>query len=210
VIPWAPDLIEAYVIVGRTRDGLGSLETLEGQAARTGGTWAAATAARCRGLLASDDAYEAAFERSLALLEHAPMPFERARTLLCHGERLRRARRPQEARHRLRQALATFDELGAGLWSARARAELEAAGGRPRRPPTPRTGSLTPQELQVALCVARGATTREAARALFISPKTVEFHLGNAYGKLGVRNRAELAVRLATQDRAGGGSAGAT
>jgi DNA-binding CsgD family transcriptional regulator len=127
------------------------------------------------------------------------MPFEQARTELCWGERLRRDRRRAEACTQLRSALATFEQLGATPWAERARAELRAAGARPRRRADwSAARELTAQELQVALTIAQGLTNPEAAVALFLSRKTIEFHLGNVYRKLGLRSRTELTRRLAT------------
>jgi DNA-binding NarL/FixJ family response regulator len=98
----------------------------------------------------------------------------------------------------LRSALATFERLGADPWSERARLELEATGERiPLDQPT-----LTTQERRVAEAVAAGATNREAAAALFLSPRTVEYHLRKVYRKLGVRSRTELAVTLADRTSA--------
>jgi len=124
------------------------------------------------------------------------MPFERARTELCLGERLRRARRRAEAREPLRSALEAFERLGAAPWSERARVELSASGETARRRDPYAAEQLTPQELQVALVVGRGATNKEAGAALFLSPKTIETHLGHVYRKLNVRSRTELAHLL--------------
>ena len=99
----------------------------------------------------------------------------------------------REARERLRSALERFEALGAEPWAARARAELRAAGGAVGAARQPATRELTPQELEVALAVARGATNREVAAALFVSPKTIEVHLSRIFRKLGVRSRTELA-----------------
>ena len=128
------------------------------------------------------------------------MPFERARTQLAHGGRLRRARRRADARAPLRAALATFESLGAQPWAERARSELSAAGGRVRAPVATLTAALTPQELQVALLVADGATNRDAATRLFLSAKTIEAHLSSVYRKLGLRSRAQLAALVARGD----------
>ncbi|MGB0096925.1 MAG: LuxR C-terminal-related transcriptional regulator, partial [Solirubrobacteraceae bacterium] len=92
-------------------------------------------------------------------------------------------------------ALTGFDRLGARPWAERARSELRASGQRIRRGSPHATERLTPQELQVALTIARGLTNREAAARLFLSPKTIEFHLRNIYRKLGIRSRTEL-VRI--------------
>jgi DNA-binding CsgD family transcriptional regulator len=192
-----PDLVETLIRRGEV-DGAGDLlEDLEEQARDTKASWPAAAAARCRGLLAPDDAFEDHFAAALELHARTPTPFERARTELCLGERRRRARRPHEAREPLASALATFDAMRAAPWAERTRRELRAAGGRPGPAPLTATGDLTPQELQIALIVAGGSTNREAAAALLISPKTVGSHLARVYEKLGVRTRAELAARMA-------------
>ena len=191
-----PDLIEAYVHTGRLEEARAALDIFQRQANAFVGTWAVAAAYRCRGLL--DDDFEAAFRRSIEMHERAGMPFERARSELCYGERLRRARQRAEARVQLHRALDTFENLGAGPWAERARNELRASGETVQRKPAG-TSELTLQELQVALRVAQGATNREAAAALFLSPKTVEAHLSRIYSKLGVRSRTELAHRLAAE-----------
>jgi DNA-binding CsgD family transcriptional regulator len=153
---------------------------------------ASAAAARCEGILASSDGWQDAFERALALHDGMLTPFERARTELCYGERLRRERQRAEAREHLRAALEVFDELGAIPWVERARSELRASGERARRRSAP-FDTLTPQELAVSRLVSAGMKNREAAATLFVSEKTVEFHLANVYRKLGVRSRLELA-----------------
>jgi DNA-binding CsgD family transcriptional regulator len=196
--PFLADLIEVRIRlgdVGRAADGL---PRLEAQAARAGVAWPAAAAARCRGLMAPDGESEDHFARALDLHQRTPTPFERGRTLLCLGERRRRGRRVREARESLEQALEIFESLGAAPWAEWARRELRAAGAAVREPRPAALEALTPQELQVALAVAEGATNKEAATALLISPKTVEYHLGHVYSKLGVRTRAELARRVAS------------
>ena len=122
------------------------------------------------------------------------MPFERARTLLTFGRRLHRARRRAEARDRLREALAGFERVGAAAWAAQAQAELRAAGARRRRA---HDDSLTEQERRVCAAVARGVSNREIATELFVTNKTVEFHLRQIYRKLGVSSRAQLVATLA-------------
>jgi DNA-binding CsgD family transcriptional regulator len=193
VIQWAPDLIETYVRVGRSPEAKLALEQFEALARKTQRTWALAAAARCRGLLASDDGFEVEFRRALELHAATRTPFEHARTELCLGERLRRAKRRAEAREPLRAALKAFDRLGAAPWSERARTELAATGETASRRDPYAAERLTPQELQVALVVARGATNKEAGAALFLSPKTIETHLGRVYRKLNIRSRTELA-----------------
>jgi DNA-binding CsgD family transcriptional regulator len=191
----APDYVEACIRSGAVGEAERALAVLEGQAVHTGLRWPAATAARCRGLLADEGDYEGEFETALDL--HADdMAFERVRTLLCLGMRRRRSRRRADARAALHEALAFFASAGAEPWAEQARAELRAAGDVSEPSGDHSLRSLTPQELQVALVVATGATNKEAAASLFLSPKTVEFHLGNAYRKLGLRSRAELVRRV--------------
>jgi len=203
VLQLAPDLVEAYVRAGRLEEASAALEDLEEQASVSGLSWALATAARGRGLLSDDDEFEAHFDEALDAHDRLPMPFERARTELCYGERLRRATRRAPARERLAAALGTFERLGADPWARRARAELRANGDRVERPSAESAEELTPQELQVARAVSEGATNREAAAALFLSPKTIEAHLGRVYRKLGIRSRTELALLFTEQERPG-------
>ena len=195
VVLWPPDLIEAYARLGRVREATRVLERFAEEAAATSRVWALAAGARCRGLL--DDDFEAAFAEALGWHERIEMPFERARTELCLGERRRRAGRRADARSPLRSALRTFERLGSTPWSERARSELRATGERVRRRGPAVTDQLTPHELRVALVVARGATNREAAAELFVSPKTVDFHLRHVYRKLGISSRVELVRVLA-------------
>jgi DNA-binding NarL/FixJ family response regulator len=107
-----------------------------------------------------------------------------------------------EARQVLREALNTFERLGAEPWAMRAHNELAATGEKSRKRDVTVTRQLTPQELQIALAVAQGATNREAAAQLFLSPKTVESHLSSAYRKLGARSRTEL-VRIFASETSG-------
>lgn len=102
-----------------------------------------------------------------------------------------------DARAQLRRALEDFSELGATLWRDHAATELSATGEHVRASSGSAVSDLTPQELQVSVLLAEGRTTREAAAALFLSPKTVEYHLRKVYTKLGIGSRAELADVLA-------------
>jgi DNA-binding CsgD family transcriptional regulator len=198
VVQWGPDLIEAYLRAGREDDARELLATFTERSQRTNRNWGLATAARCRGLLPESDPDEH-FSLAIDLHARTPTPFERARTELCLGERLRRSRRRADARVPLRAALETFERLGATPWAERARTELAATGQTVDRAAASASGQLTPQELQVALVVAQGATNREAGGALFLSPKTVETHLSRVYRKLSVRSRTELAALLARE-----------
>jgi DNA-binding CsgD family transcriptional regulator len=194
-----PDLLEAYVRAGRRDDAERVLARFTAEGERTGTLWVRATLARCRGLLAPDGEMRACFEEALALHGQLPMPFERARTLLVLGERLRRARQRAEARVPLQEALEAFERLGARPWAERARTELTATGQAGGRRSEAAAEQLTPHELQIAVLVAQGMTNREAAAALFLSPKTIEYHLGQIYRKLDVRGRSQLARLMAME-----------
>ena len=174
------------------------LDELARQADRPHHTWAQAIVERIRGLMAPDDEVDEHFARALEFHGKTRQPFETARTQLLHGERLRRAKRRADARTPLGHALAVFERLGAEPWAERARAELRATGGPTgSAAPAIATDELTAQELQIALQVAQGRTNREVAAALFLSAKTIEYHLGSIYRKLGIRRRGELAGVLA-------------
>ena len=158
-----------------------------------------ATAARARALLAPDEALDEAFEEALSLHEESDDLWSLARTRLAFGERLRRAGHRREAREQLRTALSAFEAQGADAWAERARAELRASGETLRRRRSWEQEELTPQELQISLHVAQGMTNREVGAALFLSHKTIEFHLGRVYRKLGMHSRAELISRFARE-----------
>src|ERR1700733_3329258 len=132
-------------------------------------------------------------------------PFERARTELAFGESLRRAQRRTEARTQLRDALATFEGLNTPLWADRARAELEATGITARKRDPSTLDDLTPQELRIAKLVAAGASNRDVAAQVFLTPQTVEYHLRKVFLKLGVSSRVELARRPLEAARAAAG-----
>lgn len=192
---WIPDLVEAYVAAGQLDRAVELAGEYDDAATHAGTDLALALAARCRGLV--DDDFDPAFARALDHHPAADAPFDEARTLLCFGARLHRARRRAQARDVLRDARERFALLGATPWTARADAELAAAGGINRPAITDDPDALTAQELRIARAVARGATNREVAAELFVSPKTIEFHLGRVYRKLGIRSRVELAALAA-------------
>ncbi|WP_198679434.1 helix-turn-helix transcriptional regulator [Thermomonospora amylolytica] len=188
-----PDLVEAAVRLGRTGPAREITAWYADWAEHTGRPWALAVASRCRALTGQDVGRH--YARAVELhREPGGRPFEQARTELLYGEWLRRARRPSEARTHLRAALETFERLPARPWAERARTELRAAGETTTgRAPDDLTARLTPQELQVARLAAAGLSNREIGAQLFLSPRTVGYHLSNAYPKLGVTSRAALA-----------------
>jgi DNA-binding CsgD family transcriptional regulator len=189
------DDVEALVGLGRIEEAERRLALVEAHATRLGREFARASSTRCRGLVEmahgqTDDAVTS-FERSLGQQERAGRGgFQRARTLLALGGALRRRKRKREAREALEEAARTFDELGAAIWAERAREEAGRIGGRATS-----GDELTPTERKVVELAAQGLLNREIAAALFVSPKTVEFHLRNVFRKLGVRSRTELARR---------------
>jgi DNA-binding CsgD family transcriptional regulator len=209
----AADLVEAYLRLGDHEAAGRVAARLMAAAQAKGQPWSRARALRCQGMLPGTDrsgradggqadgpgGFAAAFDEAIALHALTPDSFEAARTRLAYGERLRRARSRVRAREQLRAAAEVFECLDAQPWTDRARAEL-AATGETRRARDPSTlDELTPQELQIAVLLTGGKTTREAAAALFLSPKTVEYHLRHVYQKLGIHSREELARALAAQ-----------
>ena len=193
----APELVELCLRLGRGQDAAQAAEAFERDARVKAQPWALARAARCRGLLAADDEFDREFTAALDLHEQTPDTFETARTRLAYGSRLRRERQRIRAREQLRAAIEIFDRLAADPWSETARAELAATGETARRRDPGAVSELTPQELQIALRIAGGMTTREAAAAQFLSPKTIEYHLRNIYRKLGIASRTELEAAMA-------------
>jgi len=191
-----PDMVDVLVRLGRINEARAAADRYEPAARVKGLPFALARAARARALVAADDAYTDEFNAALRYHEATPDVFERARTQLYFGERLRRNRRRVDARKHLRLALSAFDELGAKPWAERAMLELRASGETARIRDDSHRQQLTPQELQVALTLAEGTTTREAAARLYLSPKTVEYHLRHVYDKLGIRSREDLRAAL--------------
>jgi DNA-binding CsgD family transcriptional regulator len=193
-----PELVEVLVRLGRSHQARGVLDAWVERGVPREVQLGAALAARCEGLLADDDAFTPWFTD--AIDRHAALEdgFGEARSRLCLGERLRRLGLRVESRRELRAALEIFERLEASPWTERARSELRASGERLRRREEARD-ELTPQELQVALQVAEGKTNKEVAAAMFLSPKTIEFHLARIFRKLGVSSRTELARRIATE-----------
>lgn len=207
VLYCVPDRVEAAVRArtGQVDSVRESARGFAEWADHTGAAWARALAARCRALLAPEAEAGPAYEEALALHTDDGRPFERARTELLFGEWLRRAGRRSEARTPLRSALDTFELLASEPWAERARAELRATGESRARhvgdaEPLER---LTPQERQVVRLAATGMTNRDIGAQLFLSPRTVGYHLYNAYPKLGVASRGELSrIELRDEEEA--------
>jgi DNA-binding CsgD family transcriptional regulator len=192
-----PELVEIYLRLGRRPQAAKIAGEFTRAADIKGQPWAQARAARCRGLLAAEGESDPAFEAALALHGQTADAFETARTRLAYGARLRRERQRVRAREQLRAAVDVFDHLGADPWAEMARTELAATGETARRRDVTTLNDLTPQEFQIALSLAEGRTTRETAAALFLSPKTIEYHLRSVYRKLGIGSRSELKAAMA-------------
>ena len=189
------DRVEIAVQAGQGDQGREWLAPLATFAETTGAPWAQARVAHCEALLGDVEFAAAHYERSLEHHRQARRPFERARAELGYGELLRRGGRRVDARSHLRTALTTFDELGAKRWVERAQQELRASGEKIRRAHPTAAAQLTAQELQVTKLVTAGLSNREVAAQLFVSPRTVDFHLRNVFTKLGVTSRSQLAHR---------------
>jgi len=198
-----PDEIEALISLGQLEAAEAFLERLEEQGRKRRRAWALAAAGRCRGELAAARGDLAAARRALegALVEHERLtdPLELARTLLVLGNVCRRARRKRSARDYLERAAATFDQLGATIWSAHAHEDLRRVS-----PRSSRRNQLSTTEERVAVLVRKGSTNKEIARALFVSVKAVEANLTHIYAKLGIRSRTELALQLKPSESDGG------
>ncbi len=200
------DLVEAAIRTQHLAAATAGADRLELWAADTGAPWATALTARCRGLLATDDAQDRHFAEALRVHAPAGRPFDTARTQLLYGESLRRRRRRADARKYLRSAHEAFGRLGATPWAEHAGKELLATGETARKRYVSTTAQLTPQELQITRFVAEGETNRTIATLMFLSPRTVDYHLRKVFTKLGLSSRAEL-IRLAMTDAALAGPA---
>jgi DNA-binding CsgD family transcriptional regulator len=192
---FVPDEIEALIALGRLAEAECLIEWFEMRGRALERASALAACGRCRGLLlaARGDlaGAHASLEDALGQRKRVSQPFGRARSLFVLGTIQRRQKKRRVARAALEEAVAIFDRLGARLWAEKARAELARIGGR-----APSRLELTPTEERVAALVAAGYTNREAAAALFVSVKTVEWNLSKIYAKLGIHSRRELSLRL--------------
>ena len=198
-VAFVPDLVHAYALTGDPDAAQQLLDRFAPIADAFGSVWMMAACLRSSGALAAGERYEEPFTRSIELLEASPYLLDLARTRLFYGERLRRSGRRREARPLLQAAHDSFATAGATLWQGRAANELRATGVRIASPDTP-PAELTPQELAIATLAASGKSNPEIAAAVFLSRKTVEYHLSNTFRKLNVHTRVELANVMA--DRA--------
>src|SRR5262245_18616813 len=184
------DAVEAAARSDRLDEVTGYVAAYEEWAGRVDHPGRRALLARLKALV-DERAAEPHFVEALALT-HALPPFERARTELLYGEWLRRERRRIDARPHLRAALETFHQLGVPAWEGRARGELRASGESARKRDPSTLAQLTPQELQIARLVIDGLTNREIGAQLYLSPRTIDYHLRKVFTKLGIASRTDL------------------
>jgi DNA-binding CsgD family transcriptional regulator len=188
-----PHVAEAAALAGDPGRATGALEAFERFARHGGQRWAQGLVARGQGLTSTGPEADAHFARAVVLHAQSGRHFDLARTELVWGQALRRAGRPTEAAAHLRAALDAFGRLGGGSWADRARAELHATGERAHsRGAAGAADRLTPREHEIVALVSTGATNREIAAQLQLSPRTVDHHLRQVFAKLGISSRAEL------------------
>ncbi|GII57845.1 LuxR family transcriptional regulator [Planotetraspora thailandica] len=190
-----PDLIEAGVRCGERDHAAEALGRLRVKAVAAATPWALGLLARSEALLAEPARAEDLYVQAVEHLERTRMATDLARAHLVYGEWLRRNKRKNDARLRLRLAHDMFIEMGAAAFAERCRMELVAAGDREGGTAVREPGDLTPQERRIARLAAGRATNQEIAAQLFISPSTVDYHLKKVFRKLGVRSRRQLVLR---------------
>jgi DNA-binding CsgD family transcriptional regulator len=186
------ELIEAAARSGEAELAVGVLAQLSETTGASGTDWALGVEARSRALLTDGEAAEPLYREAIQRLERTRVRVELARAHLVYGEWLRRERRRLDAREQLRTAHELFTEFGMEAFAERARVELEATGEHARKRSVETRDDLTPQEAQISRLAAGGATNREIAAQLFISPSTVDYHLRKAFRKLGIKSRHQL------------------
>jgi DNA-binding CsgD family transcriptional regulator len=190
------ELIEAAVRSGKPEPAVAALGRLSQATGASGTDWALGVEARSRALLSDGEAAEALYREAIERLARTRVRVELARGHLLYGEWLRRERRRLDAREQLRTAHELFTQFGMEAFAERARVELEATGEHARKRTFETLDDLTPREAQIAHLAADGATNQEIASQLFISPRTVDYHLRKTFRKLGVKSRHQLKQHL--------------
>jgi len=193
LVNWATvELVEAAARSGEAQRAADALRQLTAMSDACGTPWIQAVTARSRALLAPPNEAEDDYLASIDLLERTELRTELARSRLVYGEWLRREGRRVDARVQLRAAHDLFSDIGAEAFASRARRELAASGETVRRRTPDNAIELTQQERQIARLAANGLTNPQIATQLFISARTVEWHLGKVFSKLGITSRREL------------------
>ena len=195
------ELVEASVRVGDTEVAWDALNQLAATTQPAESGFARGIEARCRALLTGGGDAEASYHEAIEQLDRAGIRTELARAQLLFGEWLRREGRLGEARERLRAAEKMFAEIGMAIFAERARGELAAAGAKLRKRPVEVHEDLTPQEEQIARLARDGLTNAQIGAQLFLSSRTIEWHLHKVFGKLGIDSRTGLPAALAPQGR---------
>jgi DNA-binding CsgD family transcriptional regulator len=198
---WAlPELIEAATRTGRTRLAVEALERLTEAASVEDSDWGLGILARSRGLLSAGEDAEDSFREAIERLSRTQLRPELARAHLLYGEWLRRENRRVDGRDQLRIAHDLFTTIGMEAFAERARTELQATGEHVRAPTVEALDDLTAQERQIAELARDGLSNPEIGARLFLSPRTVEWHLRHVFGKLGIKSRRDLASALPRGD----------
>jgi DNA-binding CsgD family transcriptional regulator len=194
---WAlPELVEAAARDGDTDLASGAFERLVETTQPCGTDFALGMEARCRALLSEGETAEHLYQQAIERLGRTRLRTELARAHLLYGEWLRREKRRVDARAELRAAYEQFTSIGMDAFTERARKELLATGERVRKRTVETRDDLTAQERQIAGLARDGLSSREIATRLFLSPRTVEWHLGKVFTKLEIRSRRELSTAL--------------
>jgi DNA-binding CsgD family transcriptional regulator len=194
---WAlPELGEAAARTGNTGLADEALDRLSGWTQAGGTDWVLGVEARCRALLSDGEAADRLYQEAIVRLGRTGMRPDLARARLLYGEWLRRQRRRADAREQLRAACQLLEAIGMEAFTGRARRELRAAGVTVRRRAVSARAELTPQEAQIAQLAADGLSNPEIGTRLFLSPRTVQYHLGKVFTRLDVTSRTQLSRAL--------------
>jgi DNA-binding CsgD family transcriptional regulator len=203
VVGWSlTELVEAAVRSGQPARASDALRRLSETTRASGTDWGLGIEARSRALLSEGQAAENCYREAIERLGRTRMRPAAARAHLLYGEWLRRENRRQDARAELRTAHGLFTTMGTEAFADRARHELLAAGDTVRKPTVEKVSELTAQEAHIARLAADGGTNAEIGAQLFLSTRTVEWHLSKVYTKLGVGSRRELRQALASLGQA--------
>jgi DNA-binding CsgD family transcriptional regulator len=191
------ELVEAAARCGETALAADALRRLSERTRPSGTDWALGIDARSRALLSDGERADELYREAIGRLGRGGPAAYVARTHLVYGEWLRRKHRRLDAREHLRTAYELFTEMGIVAFAERAARELRATGATARRRRVETGAELTVQEAQIARLAAEGVSNAEIGSRLFISPRTVEYHLHKAFTKLNVSSRRELGIALA-------------
>jgi DNA-binding CsgD family transcriptional regulator len=200
-----PELVEAAARKGDTELARDALKRLVEETEPCATDWALGIEARSRALLTDGDAAESLYREAIERLSCARLRTEVSRAQLLYGEWLRRGKRRVDARAELGTAHEQFTSIGMEAFAERARTELVATGENVRKRTVETFEDLTAQERHIARLARDGLSNPEIGARLFLSPRTVEWHLRKVFGKLGIHSRHELANALAMSDAAAGG-----